>query len=137
MMSQQALFNGVIFDEDDNLVQTTHVGEEAFYVIDDDGFRRHIEAEVVDRQVLNLFLTQLNEHKDEAVAQALRMMGKDDLFTKAAVDASIRNVDADQILAQGIPAQARDMMAMVGFRVVIDLHGEVIRIDQPAITDED
>lgn len=137
MMSHQALFHGVIYDEFDNPVQFALVGEDAFYVVDDNGFRRHIEAETVDRQVLNLFLNQLHENKDIAVDQALRMMGKDDLFTKAAVDASIRNVSPDQILAQGIPQQARDMMAMVGFRIVINLHGDVVRVDQPAVSDDE
>jgi hypothetical protein len=45
----------------------------------------------------------------------------------------MRNVNIDQILKQGFPAQARDMMGMVGFRIIINLHGEVVRIDQPAV----
>jgi hypothetical protein len=136
-MSHQALFHGVVYDELDHPVETTQVGDEAFYVVDDNGFRRHIEAEAVDRQVLSLFLNQLHENKDMAVDQALRMMGKDDLFTKAAIDASIRNVSPDQIMAQGIPQQARDMMAMVGFRIVIDVHGDVVRVDQPTVPDDE
>ena len=136
-MSHQALFHGVVYDELDNPVETTQIGDEAFYVVDDNGFRRHIEAEAVDRQVLSLFLNQLHENKDVAVDQALRMMGKDDLFTKAAIDASIRNVSPDQIMAQGIPQQARDMMAMVGFRIVIDVHGNVVRVDQPTVPDDE
>ncbi len=62
----------------------------------------------------------------------MSMMGKDDLFTKAALDAEIRNVDMDKIIAQGIPLQARDMLGMLGFRIQINVHGEVITIDQPS-----
>lgn len=135
-MSHQALFTGLVYDEQENLVDVAFVGSDAQYVIDDNGFRRHIPAADVDRQVLHVFIDQLQDHKEIAIAQALRMMGKDDLFTKAALDASIRNVNVEEILRQGIPAQARDMMGMMGFRVVIDYHGEVIRLDQPAVSDE-
>jgi hypothetical protein len=108
-----------------------------FYVVDDAGFKRHIDADQVDRQVLSVFLQQLEENKDVAVEQALRMMGKDDLFTKAALDAQLDNIDMDQIIAQGIPAQARDMMGMMGFRITINFHGEVIDIAQPTIPDDE
>jgi hypothetical protein len=132
-MALNALFDGLVYDEQDNLVGVTHIGSDAHYVVDDAGFHRHINAEDVDRQVLQVLLDQLEENKDMAIEQALNFLGKDDLLTKAAVDASMRNVNIDQILKQGFPAQARDMMGMVGFRIIINLHGEVVRIDQPAV----
>lgn len=135
-MAQQTMFAGLIFDEIDNPVATAVVGGEAQYVVDDDGFHRHIDAEYVDRQILSFFLEQLAENKDMAVEQAMEMMGQDDLLTKAAIDDSLRNISADQIIAQGVPAQARDMLAMFGFRVIINIHGEVIRIDQPSAPEE-
>ena len=134
-MAQQTLFEGLIFDEQDNPVTTKRVGNEAFYVIDDDGFLRHVDAELVDRQVLAFFLDQLEDNKELAIEQALTMLGKDDLFTKAALDAQLRNIDMDQIMAAGIPLQAREMLGMLGFRVVIDLRGNVIKIDQPSAPD--
>jgi hypothetical protein len=72
-----------------------------------------------------------------ATEQMLNMIGKDDLFTKAAIDASLRNIDMEQIIAQGIPLQARNMMGMLGFQVTINLHGDVIKIDQPAVPDDE
>lgn len=131
-MARQALFDGLVYDEYDNLVTTAIVGDDAQYVVDDQDFHRHIDAERVDRQVLAIFLGQLEDNKDLAVEQTLQMLGKDDLLTKAAVDASLRNIDMDQILAQGIPAQAREMMGMLGFRIIINVHGDLIRMDQPA-----
>lgn len=136
-MAQQAMFSGLIYDEYDNPLATAFVGGEAHYVLDDDGFRRHIDAETIDRQVLAVFLEQLEQNKDMAVEQAMEMMGQDDLLTKAALDASLRNIDADQIIAQGVPAQARDMLAMFGFRVIVNLHGEIVRMDQPAAPEDD
>ena len=135
-MAGHALFEGLVYDEQENLLSTTQIGGEAFYIIDDDGFLRHIRAEDVDRQVLGFFLEQLEDNKDIAVEQALSMLGKDDLFTKAAIDSQLSNVDTDQIMAQGIPLQARDMLGMLGFRIKIDLQGEVTGIDQPSAPDE-
>jgi hypothetical protein len=135
-MARQALFEGLVYDERELLVGTDIIGSDAVYVIDDNGFRRHIDAEVVDRQVLGLFLEQLQDNKELAVEQALKFLGRDDLFTKAAIDASMRNVDMDQIIAQGIPEQARNMMGMLGFRIIIDLHGEVLRLDQPTAPED-
>jgi hypothetical protein len=136
-MANKALFKDLIYDEDGSRVETAVVGHDMFYVVDDAGFKRHIDADQVDRQVLSVFLQQLEENKDVAVDQALRMMGKDDLFTKAALDAQLDNIDMDQIIAQGIPAQARDMMGMMGFRITINFHGEVIDIAQPTIPDDE
>jgi hypothetical protein len=135
-MARQAMFSGLIYDEYDNPLATTFVGGEAQYVLDDNGFHRHIDAESIDRQVLAVFLEQLEQNKDIAVEQAMEMMGQDDLLTKAALDASLRNIDADQIIAQGVPAQARDMLAMFGFRIIVNIHGEIVRMDQPAAPED-
>lgn len=136
-LASQAFFSGLVVDESDNPVTTAAVGADMFYVIDDDGFLRHIDAERVDRQVLSFFVDQLREHQDVAVMQILQMLGSDDLMTKAAVEAQMRGVNVDQILAQGLPLQARDMMGMMGFRVVINVHGELVRVDQPALPTDD
>jgi hypothetical protein len=60
------------------------------------------------------------------------MLGKDDLFTKAALDAQLRNIDMDQIIAAGISLQAREMLGMLGFQVIINIHGDVVKIQQPS-----
>lgn len=136
-MARQALFAGLVYDEYDNVLSVTTVGEDAFYVVDDDGFLRHIESEHVDRQVLEFFLEQLEDNKDLAIGQAMSMMGKDDIFTKAALDAQMRNINADEIIEQGMPEQARNAMGMVGFRIIVNVHGDVVRIDQPTVPDEE
>ena len=135
-MVQQALFKGLVYDEREIPLETVEIGSDAFYVVDDSGFLRHVDADAIDRQVLSIFLENLEDNKDIAVEQALRMLGKDDLFTKAAIDASMRNIDLDKIIEQGIPEQARNMMGMLGFRIIINHHGEIVRIDQPTATDD-
>ncbi len=135
-MARNALFSGLVYDEREMPVEISFVGTDAYYVVDDNGFLLHMDAETVDRQVLAVFIQQLQENKDLAVEQALKMIGKDDLFTKAAIDASMRNIDMDQIIEQGIPEQARTMMGMLGFRIIINHHGEVVRMDQPVAPDD-
>lgn len=135
-MARQALFAGLVYDDDEQPVATAFVGGDAFYVVDDDGFRRHIDAETVDRQVLAVFMEQLQANKDLAIEQALRMLGTDDLFAKAALDSTIDNLDMEQVIAHGIPSQARDMMGMMGFRIVINVHGELLELQQPTGSDE-
>jgi hypothetical protein len=131
-----AFFEGLVITEDGSPVEVAYVGGEWFYVIDDQGFRRHIDARQVDEYVLAQFLDQIKEHEGEASAAMLRMMGQDDLFTKGMVDATLRNISVDQMLEHRLPAEARELLGMMGFRVVIDVHGEVMRVDLPAAPDE-
>lgn len=135
-MTQRAMFAGLVYDEVGNQVATKLLGDTDQYVVNDDGFLRHIDSDTVDRQVLSVFFEQLDANRDTAVSQALNLLGKDDLFTKAAIDAQLNNIDMEQILAQGIPQQARNMMSMMGFRIIINHHGEVIDMEQPTIPDE-
>ncbi len=136
-MATQPLFRGLIYDEQDNLCETGFVGQESHYIIDDDGFQRYVPSEEIDRKILALFLEQLNNNQDLAVEQALNMMGKDDLLTKAALVASIRNVSEDEILKQGIPQQAIDMMGMMGFKVIVNYRGEIQGFNQPTVADDE
>ena len=136
-MARQALFAELVYDDRGQMVKTDVVGGDATYVVDDDGFFRHVDAEVVDRQILSFFIEQLQNNKDIAIEQAMSFMGKDDLFTKVALDSELSNIDMDKIIQQGIPLQARNMMGMMGFRVIINHHGEIIGMDQPSAPDND
>ena len=128
-----AFFEGLVVTEDDLPVEVSYIGTTAYYVIDDQGFRHHVEAREVDRPVLTQFMEQLQEHREEAVMAMLMQLGQDDLFTKAALESTVRNLNVDQILDQGLPPQARQMLAMLGFRIVVDHHGEVVRVDMPSM----
>ncbi len=132
------LFEGLVIDENDNPVSTTYVGEEPMYIIDDAGFKRHIPAEQVDQQVLNIIKEQISGNEGLISEQTAKMLGQEDIFTKAAIENQISNIDKqfDQLMQMGIPEEGRAYMGMMGFKVVIDFHGDVIRLDQPAATDE-
>ena len=133
-MSNKALFAGLVLDENGNPLESTSLGDEAQYVLNDNGFLRHIDAETVDRQVLAHLQGQIEANKDAVEEGIMKMMGSEDIFTKAAIDKSIK--DMDQVLKQGIPDEARQMLGLMGFRVVVNYHGEVVRIEQPGVADD-
>lgn len=133
-MSNKALFQGLVIDENNQPLDVTFIGGEAQYVLDDNGFHRHIDAESVDRQVLGHIQAQVEANKSVVEEGIMKMIGKEDLFTKAAIDTSIQNME--QVLTQGLPDEARQMLGMMGFRVVVNYHGEVVRIDQPGAVDD-
>ncbi len=133
-MSNKALFAGLVVDENGQPLEVASIGDDVQYVIDDEGFRRHIDAESVDRQVLEYLQEQIEANKGAVEEGIMKMMGSEDIFTKAAIDKSLQNMD--QVLQQGIPDDARQMLGMMGFRVVVNYHGEVVRIDQPAAPDD-
>lgn len=129
-MARSAMFAGLVFDESGNPAQIAYVGENACYVVLDDDFKRHIDATQVDLQVLRFMREQVEEHRDLAVKTMLDMLGKDDLFTKAAIESSINNIE--QNVGQALPDEAKQWMGMLGFKIVIDFHGNVVDIQMPA-----
>jgi hypothetical protein len=137
-MPRQPLFAGLVVDEADRPVETAYIGEEPCYVVDDAGFRRHIPSEQVDRQVLDSMRKQISGNEGLLSEQAAKMLGTDDIFSKAMLENQLKNLDKqfDAILETGIPEESRAFMGMSGFKVVINVHGEVVRLDQPAATDE-
>lgn len=133
-MSKKALFAGLVVDENDRVVETTTVGDEAYYVIDDAGFHRHIPAEQVDRQVLSQMQDMMKGSEGLISEQAAKMMGQEDIFTKAMIENQLKNMDKqfNALMDQGIPEEGRAYLGMLGFKVVINYHGEVLRVEQPS-----
>ncbi len=136
-MSKKAVFEGLIFDEQDKIVTTTFVGDEATYVVDDDGFLRHIPCEYVDRQVLDFLKEQILENKDILTDQTAKMLGQEDIFTRAVIENQLAGIDdqMDLLMNMGLPQNNREYLGMVGFKVRIDVHGDVLEIIQPTTSD--
>jgi len=137
-MTRQPLFAGLVVDEENRPVEIAWVGEEPCYVVDDNGFRRHIPSEQVDRQVLQMMRAQIAGHEDLLTEQAASMLGVEDIFSKALLEQQFKNIDRqfDKLLETGIPEEGRAYLGMMGFRVIINVHGEVVRLEQPAVTEE-
>ena len=138
-MARQPLFAGLVFDEFGKPAEAALVGDEPCYVVDDAGFRRHISSEQVDRQVLNQLAEMMKGSEDFLSEQTAKMLGQEDVFTKAAIQQQLKNIDKqfDQLLQAGLPEDMRAYLGMMGFRIIINMHGEVLKVEQPgAITDE-
>lgn len=137
-MAKKPLFAGLIQDETGNPVLTAYVGNEPCYVVDDAGFKRHIPSEEVDRQVLNIMKEQIKGNEEFISSQTAKMLGQEDLFTWAMIQNQLKNIDTqfETLLQTGIPEEGLAFMGMMGFRVIINIHGEVIRLEQPGIIED-
>ncbi len=137
-MNSRALFGGLVVDEYDRPVEVKQIGEGYFYVIDDDGFLRHVESESVDRQVLDELFSMIAGQEDLISEGAMKMLGQEDIFTKAAIEASLKDVDSqvEGLLETGLPEDMRAWLGMMGFRVVLDIHGEVVEVAQPTAPED-
>jgi len=136
-LPKRAVFEGLVYDEYDNPVQTGWIGSDPCYIVDDQGFMRHIPAEEVDRQVWEFMQSQIEGKEDLLSEQAAEMLGQDDIFTMAAIQNQLKNMDAqfEKLAEVGIPEESRLYMGMIGFRIIISIHGEVLEIIQPGVVD--
>jgi len=138
-MPRQPLFAGLVLDEFGKPADTTVIGDEPCYVVDDAGFKRHISAEQVDRQVLQQIADLMKGSEDLISKETAKMLGQEDVFTKAAIEQQLKNIDKqfDQLMSVGIPEDMRAYLGMMGFKVVINIHGEVLSVDQPGTASGD
>jgi len=130
---RQPLFAGLVVDESGRAAETAFVGDEPCYVVDDYGFRRHIPSGQVDRVVLGQLAELMKGSEDLISEQTAKMLGQEDVFTKAAIEQQLKNIDKqfDQLMQVGIPEDMRAYLGMMGFKVVINVHGEVVNVEQP------
>ncbi len=133
-MAKNALFAGLIVDEMDRAVEVDRIGQDAYYIVDDNGFKRHILAEDVDRQILKTFTDQIAGNEDYLSEQAATMMGQDDIFTIAILKNQMKNMDQqiDSIFETGIPEDVRAYLGMMGMKITVNYHGEIVHINLPA-----
>lgn len=136
-MSKVALFDGLVVDENDQVVEVAIVGNEPCYVVNDAGFRRHIPAEIVDQQVIQYFSDLIKGSEDEIGEQTAKMIGQDDIFSMAMIASQLKNIDKhfDALSNTGIPEEARAYLGMMGFKIRINVHGDVLEVEQPGMID--
>jgi len=76
------------------------------------------------------------EGNEEIISQqTAKMLGQDDIFTYAMIANQLKNMDEhfDKLLESGIPNDAKSYMGLMGFKIIINVHGEVVTINQPGI----
>jgi hypothetical protein len=78
-------------------------------------------------------------HEEVISEQAAKMLGQDDIFSMALIASQLKNIDKqfDNLIQRGIPEETRAYMGMMGFRIRINVHGEVLEIEQPGAIDPD
>jgi hypothetical protein len=126
------LFADLVFNEADQPVETASIGGEPFYAVPDDDFLRHVEAEYVDRQIVKALQEHLRGMKHVVTEGVIQMLGEETLFTRPSIEHAIENMD--RILEPGVvdADQLRTALWMAGFRAVIDVHGDLVRLEVPA-----
>jgi hypothetical protein len=129
-MGHRAVFEGLVYDEEGRSLAVTLVAGAAHYVVEEDEFHYHVEAEPIDREVIGVFRDEAVANRELLSTKVMEMMGKDDLFTKVMIEDSLGKMD--QLVEIGLPEDARNMLGMVGFRVIIDRHGGIVKIKMPA-----
>ena len=136
---KKQLFAGLVFDESGRPAESAYVGEDPCYVVDDAGFRRHIPSEQVDRAVLLQMQDMIKGSEEFVSAQAAKMMGQEDPFSVAAIANQLKNMDKqfDQMMQVGLPEDTRAYLGMMGFKVVINYHGDVVSVEQPGVASDD
>ena len=136
---KKQLFAGLVFDESNRPAESAYVGEEPCYVVDDAGFRRHIPSEQVDKQVFAQITELIKGSEDLVSEQTAKMIGQEDPFSVAAIANQLKNMDKqfDQMLQVGLPEDARAYLGMMGFKIIINYHGDVISVEQPGVASDD
>ena len=136
-MPAEPLFKGLVSDEYDQPVGVAMVGDEPCYVINDAGFLRHVPSRPIDLEILKSFGKQIEGNEGLIADQATKMMGQDDLFTHAILESQLKNLEQhyEMILNTGIPEETLAYLGMMGFKIRINLHGDVLEINQPGAID--
>jgi len=62
------------------------------------------------------------------------MTGQDDIFSHAILEASLKNIDKQYefLLDHGIPEETRAYLGLMGFRVVLDIRGNILKLEYPS-----
>jgi len=134
-LKARAVFGGLVFNQDGEAAKVVAIGGVDHYAVPDEGFVYHIEACQIDDIVLAEFQRQLSEAHPQLVDMMLELLGRRDIFTKAALDSSIENL-ADNI-RRSDTSQWTTMLGLAGFRIVVDRHGEIIEIVFPSQPDDE
>jgi hypothetical protein len=135
MPRREPLFAGLVVDEYDQPVDTAYVGDEPMYVVNDEGFLRHVSAGIVDMAVLRVMADMIEGHEDELSKQAATMLGQDDIFSQAILENQFMNIDSqlEKILEAGIPEEGRAYLGMMGLKIRINRQGELLELIQPGM----
>ena len=130
-VGRRALFADLVFNEEGQAVKVASIGGIPHYAVPDGDFMRHVEADYVDRQIVGLIQERILAMRDAVTEGMIHFLGQEDLFTRASIEHAIENMD--RILEPGAVDvdELRTALWMTGFRVTVDVHGDVVHLDIP------
>lgn len=128
---REALFADLVFNDEGRLAEVVTIGGEPFYAVPEDDFLRHVEAEHVDRQIVEALQARIRGMGDVVAEGVIQMLGDETLFTRASIEHAIEHMD--RILEPGAVDTdgLRTALWMAGFRAVVDVHGDLVRLEIP------
>ena len=128
---RRALFADLVFNEERQPAKVVSIGQTPHYAVPDGDFMRHVEAEYVDRQIVERIQERVLAMRDAVTDGVIHMLGQEDLFTRASIEHAIENMD--RILEPGNVDvdELRTALWMTGFRATVDVHGEVVHLEMP------
>jgi len=134
---RRALFADLVFNEEGQRAKAVYVGETPHYAVPDGDFMRHVEAEHVDRQIVAALKERIMPMRDTIVEGVAHMLGEENLFTRPSIEHAIENLD--RILEPGAvdADELRTALWMTKFRAIVDVHGQVVKLDIPGLEGEE
>lgn len=132
---RRALFADLVFNEEGQPAKAIYIGDVPHYAVPDGDFLRHVEAERVDRQIVALLQERILAMRDLVTEGVVHMLGQEGLFTRASIEHAIENMD--HILEPGNVDvdELRTTLWMLKFRAIVNVHGDVVRLDVPGWED--
>lgn len=132
---REALFADLVFSEDGERADVVTISGEPFYAVPEDDFLRHVEATYVDRQIVQHLQRRIKQLGEIVTEGIIQMLGEESLFTRPSIEHAIDHMD--QILEPGAVngEQLRTALWMAGFRAIVDVHGDLVRLDIPGWDD--
>ncbi|MGD2177196.1 MAG: hypothetical protein PVG71_05175 [Anaerolineae bacterium] len=128
---REPLFADLVFNEYGERAKVVYIGGEPFYAVPEDDFLRHVEAEHIDRQIVERLQERIRGMSDIVTEGVIQMLGQEDLFTRASIEHAIATMD--RILEPGAvdSDQLRTALWMAGFSATVDVHGDLLRLELP------
>jgi hypothetical protein len=125
------LFADLVFNEQGERAKVAYIGGQPFYAVPEDDFLRHVEANYIDRQIVERLQERIRGMSDIVIEGVIQMLGQEELFTRASIEHAIESMD--RILEPGTVDvdQLRTALWMAGFRAIVDVHGDLLRLEVP------
>ena len=133
--TRRALFADLVFNEDDQPAKVVYIGGIPHYAVPEGNFLRHVEAEHVDRQIVTSLQERILAMRDVITEGMIHLLGQENLFTRISIEHAIEHMD--RILEPGAvdADELRTALWMAGFRAIVDVHGDIVRLEVPGWED--